>query len=466
MRQKFVLIVFVCLFLTVKLFGQPETGKLKSADVFGFSIKIAEQTSDQIWTGFDVRRYISLKSNSESNNINFNSEPDNPKAGFSWQLADDYFLSNSLEDNLVITFHEAFHAFERDPKRAGGKWLAENSMLVFEYAETSARNNALFNIEGQILFSALKAGNQNELKEKILQFLIVRQLRQSELDARFIEFEKGAESNEGLAEYAGTKAVISGMEAVKNKKLSMSFTGSDSRRFLLGKFEKLNSITNAGRNMRLKFYYTGSAQGFLLDRLRPDWKKRVQMDGAALQDLLTEAVNQKALKKQPPISEILRDYNYEKILQAEESAVAERKAANQSLLDSTINQKGLKFIIDFSALSAPGQVQSFDPMNVTMVAPKIRVHTRMVNFAGRDSFKAGFTQPVVEDLEAKRYITVVPGEANIKITADGEEIDAKKSIEKRFQTKLTITTDNFTFEAQKGEIKISENEVIIKILGN
>ncbi len=38
------------------------------------------------------------------------------------------------------------------------------------------------------------------------------------------------------------------------------------------------------------FYYSGFAQGVLLDRLMPDWKARLWSEDAWLEDLLAEAV--------------------------------------------------------------------------------------------------------------------------------------------------------------------------------
>jgi len=47
----------------------------------------------------------------------------------------------------------------------------------------------------------------------VREFLAVRRLRQGELEARLVAFEKGAESNEGLAEYVGEKGVLAALQA-------------------------------------------------------------------------------------------------------------------------------------------------------------------------------------------------------------------------------------------------------------
>ena len=40
-----------------------------------------------------------------------------------------------------------------------------------------------------------------------------------------------------------------------------------------------------------RFYYTGMAQSFLLDRLAPDWKTKAMAPGVFLDDLLRQALS-------------------------------------------------------------------------------------------------------------------------------------------------------------------------------
>ena len=42
-----------------------------------------------------------------------------------------------------------------------------------------------------------------------------------------------------------------------------------------------------------RFYYTGMAQAFLLDRLMPDWKSSIFSEGVWLEDLLRQAIEDK-----------------------------------------------------------------------------------------------------------------------------------------------------------------------------
>ena len=104
-------------------------------------------------------------------------------------------------------------------------------------------------------------------------------------------------------------------------------------------------------------------------------------------------------------------------------------------------------------------------MNVVMIAPKLRVHTRSVSFAAEGSYKASFSQPVVEDLENRRYTTVVPENDAESVSADGEVLDPAKPVEKRFAKSIAVASPNFKFEAATaGTVRVTERgEIIITL---
>ena len=98
-----------------------------------------------------------------------------------------------------------------------------------------------------------------------------------------------------------------------------------------------------------------------------------------------------------------------------------------------------------------------------MITPKTRVHTRMVKFAANDFFRADFSQPVVEDLDNKRYVTVVPENEIQSVIADGEIFDFAKAAEKRFEKNLVINSTKFKLEAASGTIRTVNGEIIVKL---
>ncbi|MBS1797994.1 MAG: hypothetical protein JSS81_29510 [Acidobacteria bacterium] len=444
--------------LTANLFAQ--TSPLRARQVFEAAKKVDEATRNRVWNEFEPFRYTTFSAQADGDYILFNAARKESAVPFSWSLADAYFSNVSLEDALVITFHEAFHAFEADAARTGPKWNAENSMLVFEYQETSARNNALFAIEARLLRAAFATRGDRPLREKVRQFLAVRALRQSALDPRFVEFEKGAEANEGMAEYAGAKTVY---EALRRPEKSLDFLRGDADAFLSEKFRPLEEIGKVGKNVRRKFYLTGSAEGFLLDRLLPDWKKRVQTEGRFAQDLLAESVRFKT-PENAETERLVAAFDYEKTLAAEEQSVAERTAANRVLLEKSLAQAGRRFVVDFGRLKTPPGVRSFDPMNVTLVGPAIRVHTRAVTFGGDHGFTASYAQTVVEDLAQKSYTTIVAENAEQTVTADGAVLDLNRDGDYQFAQSLTIETENFQLTARAGVVRVANGTVTITLI--
>lgn len=431
----------------------------KAVEMLGYASQIAAAAVDEIWPGFDARNYSFALTGDDADDYSIGfgvqSKGAARKAMMSYNIRD-----YSLEDGLALVFHEAFHVFERDADRQGARWRVENSILVSEYPETSARNNALFNIEAQVLHAALQSDDKATAKRKAQEFIAVRKMRQGEFDSRFVEFEKGLESNEGLAEYAGVKAVLAGIEAASRKQTAIPFQSLDKNSYFANRFERLRRITRVGRNSRLRFYDTGAAQAFLLDRLMMGWKKRVQSTGAAIQDLVEEAAfDSSELKRVAETA--MRQYKYEEVLKAEREIEARKLEERRAVLDSVLNKQGRRYIIDVSALGRMGDLMSFDPMNVTMIDNQKRVHTRMLSVAQEGIYKATFEQPVVEDRGGNQYVTVSKTDQN-ELLVDGVPMDATAGVEQNFKT-IRIITPGFKFEASSGVITINGQTVTVRV---
>jgi hypothetical protein len=438
----------------------PESKKV--VEVHETAMRLAAALKDQIWPSYDARKYTTLVTDKATGQTYLRITP-NPKAErpeIVITLDDSHLRKNTPEENVLLVFHEAFHAFEQDPARSGARWKFENAFHLFDYAGLPARNNALFAVEGQLLYAALLAETTADARKKAQQFLAVRGLRQGELAAPLVEFEKGAESNEGMAEYAGVKAVVDGMAAAKEKRVAADFSFTDGPRYLREKYDRLKLITHIGNNDRLKFYYTGSAQGFLLDRLAPGWKEKMQEQATPVQDLLAAAVGGVPGKGEAEVT--LRAHGYETVLKQEGEEAKRRWEKGEALLKSALGQKGRRFTIDVSSLGRVGDYLSFDPMNVTVLGSNRRLHTRMVNVAQKDCYRAEFTQPVLEDRAKKEYVTVVKGEERQTATLDGVTLALDKPQRKTIQQKLVISAPQFRLEVTAGEVEVAEEAVVIK----
>jgi hypothetical protein len=441
--------------------ASPENQKV--VEVYETTGRLATALKDQVWPGYDARKYMVLVTDDKTGQklLRITPDPKSERPSIIITLDGGYFRKHTPEENVLLVFHEAFHAFEHDPTRSGARWRFENAFHLFDYASLPARNNALFAVEGQLLYAALQASMEEDARKKVRHFLAVRGLRQVELDAPLVAFEKGAESNEGMAEYAGVKAVLAGMKAVSEKRVAAVFSYTDGPRYLREKYQKLKTITRIGNNDRLKFYYTGSAQALLLDRLSPGWKEKLQAKAGAVQDLLANAVGGVPGRKEA--EEALHTYGYETVLKEEEAHAKRRKEAGEALLRSALEQKGRRITIDVSALGRVGDYVSFDPMNVTVLDGKRRLHTRMVNFAQKDLYRAEFMQPVLENREKKEYVTVVKDEGSQTATLDGAPLALDRPARKPIEKKLVITTPSVRLEAQAGEVEVTEKGVVVRI---
>lgn len=467
--RRFISLVCLCVTLAVQAVVLPQANNSQhtAADILARSTQIAALVGDALWQGFDMRRYafVNLAADAKGLTMGFSDAPDHPERRTLLMSYD--FKGLTAEDAIALAFHESFHVFAADNSRPGSKWRRENSMLVAEYPETDARLAALFAIEGRLLQTALRAlANRRDTdaaKQAARQFLALRRLRHAEMPARFLEFEKGVESNEGLAEYAGAQAICLAIRAANNRQLAMTFRYADEQQFLENRFATLATITDAGKNSRLRFYFTGAAQAFLLDRLLPDWKRRVQFDAAPLQDLLAEAT-QFSEAAAPPLAEAaLRDYEYAAVLEREKANTAARLAQKQAVLDGVLRQAGRRYVFDVSAFEKMGDIRLFDPMNVTVVNPEQRVHTRLLHIGGDKGYSGEFTGAVIEDSAQRQYLTIVSGDRE-EVTADGAPIDVKTPGEYPFKEKLLIKTARFTFAASAGVVLVSDTGVTIKLL--
>ncbi|HEX2208972.1 MAG TPA: hypothetical protein VHG93_14940, partial [Longimicrobium sp.] len=158
-----------------------------------------------------------------------------------------------------LTAHESFHVFQRASRAQGRRFGAgENSMLLSSYPVFDVENEAMVALEGRLLRAALAAADDSAAARATREFLAVRAARQRRLARSMAEFEDAAELNEGLAEYALHRATSSG-------------------RAPAALLSALEGLMGDGRSsIRLRFYATGPALAYLLDRLGgAEWKQRL-----------------------------------------------------------------------------------------------------------------------------------------------------------------------------------------------
>ncbi len=436
--------------------AQSAPATLTVQEVHRHFLAVAEATKDGVWPGFDAPRYVIVAADAASgDSLRFSSDPSVADPQVFMTVGADYVAKHSAEDNLALLFHEAFHAFEGDARRPGARWGAENASLLFEYSDSTPRNDALFSIESRLLLGALEAGEVEGKRAGVRRFLAVRRLRQGELESRFVEFEKGLESNEGLAEYAGFRAVALAADLVSEGRLSLPLERRAGEAFLAEALRPLGAIGETGKNPRRRFYFTGAAQGFLLDRLAPDWKRKVQHEGASVQHLLAEAASGEV---EEASAAALEEAGYAKALTAATEATARRKDAARALRDSVLGKGGLRIVVE-----APGGgfLRSFDPMNVVLVEEGVRVHTRMLQIGGPANLGAFFERALVQETKEGRYTTVLEATESATVSVEGRGIDLSKPGEHR-GGRVVVEGPGLRVEADAGLVRVEKDRVVVR----
>ncbi len=206
-----------------------------------------------------------------------------------WQL-----LLGTGDQYVAALLHESFHAYQGltapERLRAGENVLRQ----ISDYPAKEDAHVDLWKEELVLLRDALQAETEADAAELARQFLAQRDRRRAQIDARFVRYEQQREWVEGLAKYtemeiwrqAAVTDDYAPVEALADIRAFRAYETFDRHRSQqVDQIARMASNEGDGR-----FYYSGMAQAFLLDRLAPGWKAQIMQDGIFLEDLLREAV--------------------------------------------------------------------------------------------------------------------------------------------------------------------------------
>jgi hypothetical protein len=327
-------------------------------------------------------------------------------------------VDSSMSPGLVLgtSIHEAFHSYERSVMQQGrmfGGW--ENAMLVGTYPVFDVENEAAFALEGKTLRRALEAPTTDAARRFAREFLALREGRQRVLDSEFTEFEKMAEMNEGLAQYA----LIRGLREVA--RLEGGMWEAAARYEAAVESALLDSLLALSRrSVRRRFYATGSAIALLLDRLaEPTWKDRVVRDNLNLQETLALVTGYDGTGESGLPS---RDQASAGIRAEAERAVTRLRTARTVQADSIIRASGLRLIVDPRPLG-PGVLQwcGFDPQNTLQTGDGRTIHMRFLQVCAGGMAKGDFNRAAVQD-DTTSMITLGVDSATLRMTTQGQPI--------------------------------------------
>jgi hypothetical protein len=197
--------------------------------------------------------------------------------------------------HICSVLHESFHAYQgmTAPERLAEAEMGMNVAVRYPWDEPVFVD--AWQKELDLLADALQATSQVEMTSLTHQFLAQRQQRRDTrgLEADLVDFERRREWEEGLAKYielaiwrlAATTPdyqPVAAMNADPDFKYYKGFTQRWS--------QEVSQLRRGTHARDTRFYYTGMAQSFLLDRLAPDWKTKAMASGVFLEDLLRQAV--------------------------------------------------------------------------------------------------------------------------------------------------------------------------------
>jgi hypothetical protein len=201
-------------------------------------------------------------------------------------------LGMNTDGYICMIEHESFHAYQGivSVNRLAG---AEAVLFQFgkQYPWTNSGFNEAWKAEIDALADALSATQENRVVEFADKFIALRQARRKafNLDANQINLERLREWEEGLGKYtelaiwkcAAHDSAYNPVQALSGDSNFKSYRSFD-RKWA----EELITLRHQSRGDDNRFYYTGMAQAFLLDRLNPEWRKKILHDDVFLEDLL------------------------------------------------------------------------------------------------------------------------------------------------------------------------------------
>ncbi|WP_322793962.1 hypothetical protein [Bellilinea sp.] len=189
--------------------------------------------------------------------------------------------------------HEAFHVFQARTNPA----MFERAELISSRADQYPFDNeamlASWKEELEILSRSAEISNREQALQIATTFLEHREERRtsSQLSNPLIEYERQREWLEGMAKYAelelGKIAAQQDFQPLNESAKILNLENYSSReRFWHTQLSTMHKTNMDGETL---FYYSGFAQGVLLDYLMPGWKERA-LQGESLEELLAESI--------------------------------------------------------------------------------------------------------------------------------------------------------------------------------
>jgi hypothetical protein len=195
--------------------------------------------------------------------------------------------------------HEAFHAYQF--VRVGGMAGLPRFVQAVEEKQVLERLNERTDLDayhvalGETLRSGLEADTDAAARQAAARFLELRREWRAGQPEQIAIFEQSTEWLEGLARYADTSLLrLAASSAYQARSLLVeqdviqAYPDANATRNAF--LDQLSDLTQIPGGLRDRYYVIGAGEAFLLDRLMPGWQSDAMPGGAALEDLLEQAL--------------------------------------------------------------------------------------------------------------------------------------------------------------------------------
>ncbi len=203
-------------------------------------------------------------------------------------------MVNSDDQYISLAAHEAFHAWQGLAAEAKFSAALRSASTDQRYPWEDEALAEDWKAELEFLADTLRKDDPAALAGQAERFLQMRAERRkaAQLNSDCVIYEQQREWLEGLARYAELEIWRQGSQPAYQPSAAAAglpdfnrYQGFEQRwRQELDQMPRMSNDQGDGR-----FYYSGMAQAYLLDRLSPGWKERAFEPGVWLEDLLAEA---------------------------------------------------------------------------------------------------------------------------------------------------------------------------------
>ena len=240
----------------------------------------------------------------------------------------------SVENTMLAIVEEVFHVF----------WLARHpsfrpdEMARYAYPVKDLENLRRMLAEDEALARALEADTEQAAARWAATALQIRRDRTPSVADAARTFETALEMMEGTANYSARR--------------SLGQSPGQTAARLRGE--------RSAEGVRWRFYDTGTALCFLLDRLDPGWKVRSDEEpGLTIGELLTAAVARRGIEPNTFSEAEVAGFRTRAA-----ADVADLAGRQQRLRAELLARPGARVVIEMADGAEPFRVQRFDPINL------------------------------------------------------------------------------------------------------